>query len=104
MLEETSEMVWKIETKEARCFADVVPLHQQTLGLIDDIVVDVADSRATRCLVDDVTEIAWRICQLRSTVADAGQTVRQLSVLAEKRLELFLKACQLGVGTFVLFR
>ena len=51
-------MVRKIETEEARCLADVVPLHQQTLGLIDDIVVDVADSRSARCLVDDVTEIA----------------------------------------------
>ena len=97
-------MVRKIETEEARCLADVVPLHQQTLGLIDDIVVDVTDSRSARCLVDDVTEIAWRICQLRSTVADAGQTVRQLSVLAEIRLEQIVKAFQQVVGTFVLFR
>ena len=97
-------MVWKLETEEARCLADVVPLHQQTLGLIDDIVVDVADSRATRCLVDDVTEIAWRLCQLRGTVTDARQTVRQLSVLAEIRLEQIVKALQQVVGTFVLFR
>ena len=87
-------MVRKIETEEARCLADVVPLHQQTLGLIDDIVVDVADCRAARCLVDDVAEIAWRICQLRSTVTDAGQTVRQLSVLAEIRLKQIVKAFQ----------
>ena len=87
-------MVRKIETEEARRLADVVSLHQQTLGLIDDIVVDVADCCATRCLVDDVTEIAWRICQLRSTEADAGQTVRQLSVLAEIRLEQIVKAFQ----------
>ena len=87
-------MVRKIETEEARCLADFVPLHQQTLGLIDDIVVDVADCCATRCLVDDVTEIAWRICQFRGTVADAWQTVRQLSVLAEIRLEQIVKTFQ----------
>ena len=97
-------MVREIETEEARCLADVVPLHHQTLGLIDDIVVDVADSRATRCLVDDVAEITRRICQLRSTVADTWQTVRQLSVLAEIRLEQIVKAFQQVVCTFVLFR
>ncbi len=57
--EEAGEMLWIIESEEARRLADVLPLHQQTLGLIDDIVVDVSDGRSARGLVYDVTEIAW---------------------------------------------
>lgn len=53
-----------IEAEEARGFADVMTIHQQALGLVDDIVVDVADGRAACRLVDDVTEITWRIGQL----------------------------------------
>ena len=63
-LEKAGEMVGEIEAKQARGLADVVALHEQTLGLIDDVVVDVAYSCATSCLVDDIAEITWRIGQL----------------------------------------
>ena len=57
-------MMGKIEAKKARGLADVVAVHQQTLGLVDDVVVDVADGRSSCRLVDDVAEITWRISQL----------------------------------------
>ena len=63
LLEEAGEMMREIEAKEARGLADVVTVHQQTLGLVDDVVVDVADGRSSCRLVDDVAEITWRIGQ-----------------------------------------
>ena len=57
-------MMGKIETQEARGLADVVTVHEQALGLVDDIVVDVADGRSSCRLVDDVAEITRRISQL----------------------------------------
>ena len=62
--EETGEMMGKIEAEKARGFADVVAVHEQALGLVDDVIVDVADSRAACRLVDDVAEITRRIGQL----------------------------------------
>ena len=64
LLEETCEMMGKIEAEKPRGLADVVTVHQQTLGLVDDIVVDVADGRSTFRLVDNVAEITRRIGQL----------------------------------------
>ena len=64
LLEKAGEMMGKIKTQEARGLADVVAVHQQALGLVDDIVVDVADGRAACRLVDDVAEITRRIGQL----------------------------------------
>ena len=63
-LEEAGEMMGEIETEQARGLTDVMPLHQQTLRLIDNVVVDVADGRTARCLVDDVAKVTWRIGQL----------------------------------------
>ena len=57
-------MMGKIEAKETRGLADGMTVHQQALGLIDDIVVDVADGRSACGLVDDVAKITWRISQL----------------------------------------
>ena len=56
-------MMGEIKTQEARGFADVVTTHEQALGLIDDVVMDVADGRSACGLVDDVAEITWRIGQ-----------------------------------------
>ena len=56
-------MMGKIEAEEARGLADVVTTHEQALGLIDDVVMDVADGRSACGLVDDVAEIARRIGQ-----------------------------------------
>ena len=64
LLEEAGEMMREIEAEEARSLADVVTVHEQALGLVDDIVVDVADGRSTCRLVDDVAEITRRISQL----------------------------------------
>ena len=57
-------MMRKIEAKEARGLADVVAVHEQALGLVDDVIVDVADGRSSCRLVDDVAEITRRISQL----------------------------------------
>ena len=63
LFEEAGEMMGIIEAQEARGLADVVAVHEQALGLVDDIVVDVADGRSSCRLVDDVAEITWRISQ-----------------------------------------
>ena len=57
-------MMREIEAKEARGLADVVAVHEQALGLVDDVIVDVADGRSSCRLVDDVAEITRRISQL----------------------------------------
>ena len=62
--EESSEMMREIEAQEARGLADVVTVHEQAFGLVDDIVVDIADGRSSCSLVDNVAEITWRISQL----------------------------------------
>ena len=62
-LEKAGEMVGEIEAEQARGLADVVALHEQTLGLIDDVVVDIADGCAACGLADEVAEIARRIGQ-----------------------------------------
>ena len=51
-------MIGKFEAEEVRGFADVVTVHQQALGLVDDVVVDVSDGCAACGLVDDVAEVA----------------------------------------------
>ena len=63
-LEEASEMVGEVEAEEAGGLADIMTVHQQTFGLVDDVVVNVSDGSATSCLVYEVAEIPWRICQL----------------------------------------
>ena len=62
-LEKAGEMMGEIEAEQARGLADVVALHEQTLGLIDDVVVDIADGCAACGLADEVAEIARRIGQ-----------------------------------------
>ena len=57
-------MMGKTESEEARGLADVVAVHEQALGLVDDIIVDVADGGSSCRLVDDVAEITRRISQL----------------------------------------
>ena len=42
-------MVGEIESEQAGGLADVVTLHQQNFRLIDNVVVDVANSCATSC-------------------------------------------------------
>ena len=64
LFEETSEMMWKIEAEEARGLADVVAVHEQALGLVDDIIMNVTDGRSSCGFVDNVAEITWRISQL----------------------------------------
>ena len=56
-------MMGKIEAKEARGFADVVTVHEQALGLVDDIVVDVANGSASCGLMDDISKVTGRIGQ-----------------------------------------
>ena len=64
LLEKAGEMMGKIEAEEARGLTDIVTVHEQALGLVDDIVVDVADGCSPCRLVDNVAEITRRICQL----------------------------------------
>ena len=64
LFEQSGEMMWKIEAQEARGLADVVAVHQQALGLVDDVVVDVTDGRSSCGFVDNIAEITRRIGQL----------------------------------------
>ena len=56
-------MMGKIEAEKPRGLTDVVTVHEQALGLVDDVIVDVTDGRSSCRLVDDVAEITWRISQ-----------------------------------------
>ena len=102
-LEKPREMVREVEPQQARSLADIVALHQQTLGLIDDIVVYVANGRPSRSLSDDVAKIAWRVCKLRGTPCDGGQALRELAVLAEIGLQEVVKLLQQVAAPLVLF-
>ena len=82
-LEETGEMVWIIETEKTGSLANVVAPHQQTFCLVDDIVMNIAYGISARLFADQVSKIAGRISQLRSTIGNGGQAVRQLPVLSE---------------------
>ena len=54
----------KIEAEESRGLADVVTVHEQALGLVDDVVMDVTDGRSSRGFVDNIAKITRRIGQL----------------------------------------
>ena len=69
-------------------------IHQQTLGLVDDVIVDVADGCSTCRFVDDVAEITRRIGQLGGAIGDSGQALRQLPILTEILLKQVVKALQ----------
>ena len=58
-------MMGKIEAQEARGLTDVVTVHEQALGLVDDVVVDVTDGCSPCRLVDNVAEIPLRHGQTR---------------------------------------
>ena len=62
----------EVETQQARGLADVMALHQQTFRLIDDVVMDISDGRAARCLVDDVAKVTGRVGQLGGTPCNGG--------------------------------
>ena len=57
-------MMGKIEAEKPRGLTDVVTVHEQALGLVDDVIVDITDGRSSCGLVDDVAEITRRIGQL----------------------------------------
>ena len=57
-------MMGKIEAENPRGLTDVVTVHEQALGLVDDVIVDVANGGSTCRLVDYVAEITRRIGQL----------------------------------------
>ena len=96
-------MIGEFEAEKVWGLADVVPVHQQALGLIDDVIVDVSDGCAACGLVDDVAEVARRIGQLGSAVGNGGQTMPQLAILAEILLEQGMESFQQVIAAFVLF-
>ena len=87
-------MVGEIESEQAGGLADVVTLHQQNFRLIDNVVVDVANSCATSCLVDNIAKITRRISQFESAPSDGRQTLHQLTVLTKIGLKQVVKALQ----------
>ena len=103
-LEEAGEVVREVKAQHAGGLVDVVALHQQALGLVDDVVVDVADGRTASCLVDEVSEITGRIGQFRGAIGDGGQAVKKLPVLAEVLLKQVVKTLQQIVATLVVLR
>ena len=85
-------MMGKIETEQARGLADIVTLHEQALGLIDDVVVDVAYSCATSCFVDNIAKITRRIGQFGGTPSDGRLTLHHLPFLTKIGLQQIVKA------------
>ena len=51
-------MVREIHAKEAGGLTDIVTLHEQVLGLVDNIIVDIPNSRAACCLMDNIAKVA----------------------------------------------
>ena len=94
-------MMREIETEQAGGLVDVVALHQQTFRLIYYIIVDVADGRAARGLVDEIAEIAGRIGQFGGAIGYSGQPLRQLPVFAEIRLQQVMEALQQIIAALV---
>ena len=97
-------MVREVKTQQAGGLADVMTLHQQTLCLIDDVIVDVANGRASCCLVDNVAKITGRIGQLGSAPGNGGKALRQLAVLTKIGLKQVVKALQQVRLSPILFR
>ena len=93
-----------IEAKEARGLTDIVAVHEQAFGLVDDVVMDVADGRSTCGLVDDVAEITRRIGQFRSAIGNGRKSLRQLPILAEILLKQVVKALQEVAAATFFFR
>ena len=71
--EEAGKMVRKVKTQQAGGLIDVMTLHQQAFRLINNIIMDVADSRTACCLMNDIAEISGRIGQLRGTPGNGGR-------------------------------
>ena len=57
-------MMGKIEAEEARGLTDIVTVHEQALGLVDDVIVDVTDGRSSCGFMDNIAKITRRISQL----------------------------------------
>ena len=95
-------MIWEFEAEEVGGFGDVVTVHQQARGLVDDVVVDVSDGCAACGLVDDVAEVAGRIGQLGSTIGNGRQAMSKLPILTEILLEPGMEAFQQVAAAFVL--
>ena len=95
-------MIGEFEAEEVGGFGDVVAVHQQALGLVDDVIVDVSDGRTTCGLVDDVAEVTRRIGQFGSAIGNGGQAMSQLPILAEILLEQGMETFQQVAAAFVL--
>ena len=55
--------MWEVEAEQTRGLADVMALHEQTFGLVDDIIVDVANGCSAGGLVDEIAKVARGISQ-----------------------------------------
>ena len=95
-------MVRIVEPQLTGCLTDVVAVHQQVLGLVDDVRMDMVDGRTARRLSDEVAKIVGRVGQLRSTEGHRWQTFVQLSALAEILVEQGMKLLQ-DVGSVLVF-
>ena len=62
-LEKACEMMWEVEAEQTRGLADVMALHEQTFGLVDDIIVDVANGCSAGGFVDEVAKVARGVSQ-----------------------------------------
>ena len=87
-------MMWEVEAEQTRGLADVMALHEQTFGLVDYIIVDVANGCSAGGFVDEVAKVARGISQFRGTIGNGWQAVRQLTVLAEIGLQQVVEALQ----------
>lgn len=56
-------MMWEVEAEQTRGLADVMALHEQTFGLVDYIIVDVANGCPAGGFVDEVAKVARGISQ-----------------------------------------
>ena len=66
-------MMGILKTKEIGHFTHAESFHQERFCLVYNEVVDIPYGSPTRCLVNHITEVSGRICQLGCTVGDCGE-------------------------------
>ena len=81
--EHATEMMRILEAQQVGHFAYAEPFHQESLGLVDDEIMDVADGGAPGGLMDHVAEVTGRIGQLTCAPCNGWESLFMLQAFRE---------------------
>ena len=76
-------MVWIFKPKQIGYFSHTEPFHQESLGLVDNEGMDIADGCAAGSMVNHIAEIAGRISQFAGTPGNCREALFVLKSLGE---------------------